>query len=363
MAEEPPGDGRIGLMRAELPRPRPRRRAVLLGGLSLGALALSGCDGVRVGQPAVYTPPPEGIDDLYRRDLLALLETGLGARIGADERSRDLVSGVQEALGQQREAMLTGAEAEDESSASSDGGGDDGDGGSDGGAGDGGGGDAAPTDLQGLSDLLVAIRDLTTDAARQVSGSLARPMLATGVFAAWAAQRLARIAGTEEPTAPPSAEKIEPARDVPESDPPSIGAEVDYHSSLERAQEDEWYAGYVREVLAAAESGKKRSALIALSDADRERAEQLGAFAREDGAKEVLRAAVYPLPGGGVTQELRKDEPEALALTLVEDHVILTGAAPFERRSLSIAAALDQAVLLASLRSSLSALPTLDPEG
>ncbi|MBK0332683.1 DUF4439 domain-containing protein [Brachybacterium halotolerans subsp. kimchii] len=357
-------------MRAELPHPGPRRRAVLLGGLSLGALALSGCDGVRIGQPAVYTPPPEGIDDLYRRDLLALLETGLGAQIEADERSRGLVTGVQEALGRQREAMLTGAEAEDESSASSDGGGSGDSGGSGGtgssdggGTGNGGGGDAAPTDLQGLSDLLVAIRDLTTDAARQVSGSLARPMLATGVFSAWAAQRLARIGGTKAPTRPPSAEKIVPTRDVPESDPPSIGAEVDYHSSLERAQEDEWYAGYVREVLAASASGTQRSALIAQSDADRERAEQLGAFAREDGAKEVLRAAVYPLPGGGVTQELRKDEPEALALTLVEDHVILTGAAPFERRSLSIAAALDQAVLLASLRSSLSALPTLDPEG
>lgn len=351
-------------MRAELSHPGPRRRAVLLGGLSLGALALTGCGEVRIGQPAVFTPPPEGIDDLYRRDLLALLETGLGAQIPADDRSDDLVAGVQEALSQQREAMLTGAEAEDESSAASDGGASsDRAAASDGGASGAGGGDAAPTDLQGLSDLLVAIRDLTADAARQVSGSLARPMLATGVFAAWAAQRLARIAGTEQPDAPPSAEKIVPTRDVPTADPPSIGAEVDYHSSLERAQEDEWYAGYVREVLAASADGKARTALVALSDADRERAEELGSYAREDGAKEVLRAAVYPLPGGGVTQELRKDEPEALALALVEDHVILTGAAPFERRALSIAAALDQAVLLASLRSSLSALPTLDADG
>lgn len=351
-------------MRAELSHPGPRRRAVLLGGLSLGALALTGCGEVRIGQPAVFTPPPEGIDDLYRRDLLALLETGLGAQIPADDRSDDLVAGVQEALSQQREAMLTGAEAEDESSAASDGGtSSDRSAAGDGGASGAGGGDAAPTDLQGLSDLLVAIRDLSADAARQVSGSLARPMLATGVFAAWAAQRLARIAGTEQPDAPPSAEKIVPTRDVPAADPPSIGAEVDYHSSLERAQEDEWYAGYVREVLAASADGKARAALVALSDADRERAEELGSYAREDGAKEVLRAAVYPLPGGGVTQELRKDEPEALALALVEDHVILTGAAPFERRALSIAAALDQAVLLASLRSSLSALPTLDADG
>ncbi|PWH06740.1 DUF4439 domain-containing protein [Brachybacterium endophyticum] len=332
------------------------RRAFLLGSAAAGALALAGCGPVRLGGPAAYTPPPEGIDDLYRKDLLALLDRGLAARIPSHPDTDDLVAGVRTAFSRQRQAMLTGAEAERSASPASD----DGAGASDGTSSE----DAqAPTDLQGLEDLLVRIRDLTADAARQVSGSLARPVLAIGVFAAWAAQRLQIVGSTRKPSAPPSAGSIEPARTVPDSDPPSIGAEVDYRSALERTQEDEWYAGYVREVLAAYESGSARKRLIALSDADRARAENLADFAEEAGAKVVTRDAAYPLPGGAVTDELRKDEPEDLALTLVEDHVILAGAAPFERRPLAIAAALDQAVQLAALRSSLSALPTLDPEG
>jgi hypothetical protein len=349
-------------MRAASASPAPRRRAVLAAGLLAAPFALSGCGRVRLGQPAPYTPPPEGIDDLYRRDLLDLLERGLAARVSAEDETRDLVAGVQKAFGRQRAAMLTGAEAQDEASDASDGGSSSAAASTRAGTSD-GTGDPAPEDLEGLAGLLVEIRELCTDAARQVSGSLARPMLATGVFAAWAAQRLARVADAPAPSAPRTEDRIEPAREVPDSDPPSIGAEVDYHSSLERAQEDEWYAGYLREVLAASASGKERSGLLDQCEADRERAESLGSFAREDGAEEVLREAVYPLPGGAVTRQLREEEPAELALTLVEDHVILAGAAPFERRPLSIAAALDQAVLLASLRSSLSALPTLDADG
>lgn len=37
-------------------------------------LAAAGCGPVQLGQPPTYTPPPPGIDDLYRTDLLMLID-------------------------------------------------------------------------------------------------------------------------------------------------------------------------------------------------------------------------------------------------------------------------------------------------
>ena len=99
--------------------------AVLAAG-TLGAGALGGCGRVALGGPEEYTPPPPGIDDLYRRDLLVLLERAIaGAEDVADaspaaEEDQALASDLAvlvAALPVQRRALLTGAEQERESEA------------------------------------------------------------------------------------------------------------------------------------------------------------------------------------------------------------------------------------------------------
>lgn len=349
----------------ELPSRRPSRRALLRGAAAAGAaLPLSACGPVRIGQPASYTPPPPGIDDLYRQDLLALLDQALalGALAAPDSvlAADDLLLRIRDALSAQRDALLTGAEAEEiESAAPSPSS-------ATAGAPIGGAASPAPADLpagagaQELSDLLIRIRDLAAQAARQVSGSLARPVLAIAAHETWAAGRLASLGVAAAPAPAPEAGQIVPVRDVPASDPPSIGASVDYDQALEAAQEDEWYAGYMHEVLAASASGAQRQALLEEAAGNRERAQQLGQFALADGAPEVRRAAVYPVPGGELSAQTLAALPVQLATALLQDHAALAGAAPFERRPLPIAAALSQAERLAPLVTALPPLPSLE---
>src|SRR5690625_1552553 len=54
--------------------------------------------------------------------------------------------------------------------------------------------------------------------------------------------------------------------------------------------------------------------------------------------------------------------PTQLAQGLLVTHLAVVGAAPFERRPLSIAAALEEAGELASLRAELEPVPSLVPE-
>src|SRR5699024_6685230 len=90
--------------------------------------------------------------------------------------------------------------------------------------------------------------------------------------------------GTGGAAPSPTAEELVPAREVPAADPPSIGAESDYHSTIERAQLEEWYAGYLREVLAARSEGATRQQHLDLTALHRRRAEELGEIAEQDGA-------------------------------------------------------------------------------
>src|SRR5699024_8266563 len=80
--------------------------------------------------------------------------------------------------------------------------------------------------------------------------------VAIAAHTAWAARRLDGDPGGATPA--PTAEELVPAREVPATDPPSNGAESDYHSTIERAQLEEWYAGYLHEVLAARSEGATR---------------------------------------------------------------------------------------------------------
>jgi len=321
---------------------------------SVLALALSGCGAVRLGAPAQYTPPPPGIDDLYRADLLAQIVTArAGAQRllseGADDAVTSVLTALAEALPVQRIALLTGAEQEKEASADpsteapvpAD----------------------APEDLPSLAEVLHALRDLAADAARQVSGSLARPVAAVSAHTAWALVRLHAAAEElgEVPVAP-AAEDLEPTREVPATDPPSIGASEDYHSSLAATQAEEWYAGYAHEVMAGRTADATREAHLALCEIHRDRAAELGAYAEEDGAEVVARQAVYALPAGSLAEDAVGALPTRLSQSLLVDHLALVGAAPFERRPLPIAAALAEAERLGAVLEELPPLPSLTAE-
>ena len=346
--------------RSAAPPPAAPTRRTLLGAAGVAALLpLVGCGRIALGGPEEYTPPPPGIDDLYRTDLLELLEralagtehmVGVGAGDGDPEVSSTLAA-LSSALPVQRTALLTGAEAEDERAAEQ----------------DPAPGQASPppaqdvpADLAELVAVLVRLRDLGASAARQVSGSLARPVVAIAAHTAWAARRLDGDPGGATPS--PTAEELVPARKVPATDPPSIGAESDYHSTIERAQLEEWYAGYLHEVLAARSEGATRQQHLDLTALHRQRAEELGEIAEQDGAPVVARQAVYAVPGGTLDEQSAARLPTLLAQGLLVDHIALVGAAPFERRPLPIAAALQEAERLGALVDRMEPLPSLEVE-
>lgn len=344
-----------------------------------GALTVAGCGPVRVGGPAEYTPPPPGIDDLYRLDLLTLLDRAVASvdllrqesgpsDDGAEDEPADpqatapqatapqvaeALDALAASLPVQRRSLMTGAQLEREQEQSED-------------------PDphldpttapsGVPTDATGLVSLLVELRELCVDASRQVSGSLARPVCATGAHVTWAAARLRNASGQGEVPAPRPAAAIEPTRAVPKQDPPSIGAESDYHTYIESAQEQEWYAAYVHEVLAAATEDAVREGHLTAVETHRARAESLLAIAEEDGAPQVTRQAVYPLPGGTLTDSSIAQLPMMLADGLLTVHVALVGAAPFERRAVAIEAAMTEATVLSLLVAELDPLPSLEPE-
>lgn len=327
----------------------------------MALLPLAACGRIALGGPEEYTPPPPGIDDLYRRDLLELLETAIAgtSRVvaegdaDADPLLSSAVAALSSALPVQRTALLTGAEAEKEREAVEN---------PTPGQTSPPPPQEAPTDLAGLVAALVQLRDLAAAAARQVSGSLARPVVAIAAHTAWAAQRLRGGAGSGGVTPSPTAEELAPTREVPATDPPSIGAESDYHSTIERAQLEEWYAGYLHEVLAARSEDESRQQHLDLSELHRQRAAELGVIAEQDGAPVVARQAVYAIPGGTLDAQAAAQLPTLLARGLLIDHVALVGAAPFERRPLPIAAALQEAERLAPLVDRMEPLPSLEVE-
>ncbi|WP_422116975.1 DUF4439 domain-containing protein [Brachybacterium sp. UNK5269] len=351
-------------VRTSPPAPRLSRRG-LLRSAAAGALALvtlAGCGPVALGGPQEHTPPPPGIDDLYRADLLAVIERAIAGTEHLVEQAGGIAAGspalsaaldvLASALPVQRTALLTGAQAEREREARQ----------------DPRGQSAppppadAPTDTAGLVAALVELRDLAVAASRQVSGSLARPTAGIAAHSAWIALRLRSAAGTGEVTPSPTAEQIVPGREVPATDPPSVGAQADFHTLLEQAQQEEWYAGYLHEVLAARTEGEARERHLGRSALHRARGQALGLIAEEEGAPVVPRQALYPIPGGTLDPERAGQLPTLLAQGLLVDHVSLVGAAPFAHRPLSIAAALAEAELLAPLVDRMEPLPSLEAE-
>lgn len=350
---------------ARRPRPAVSRRAAMTGaGMGLAAL-LAGCGGLRLGSPVEHTPPPEGIDDLYRADLLARLEDLLattGGDTGDLARSRPEVAGhvreLHAALVEHRRAMLTGAEAEAASESA--------------GTASSASGSTSPADPSAgsapdLVGLLAALGEtvaLGADACVQCSGSFARVTGAIAAHLCWAAHRVAAGAPDLALTAtpPPPEQGIQPQREVPASDPPSVAAASDHEAALRRAQEDEWYAAYVQEVRAARSTDAAvREALVTEVAAHRARADRLASTAVEDGVSPLPQEPVYPLPEGGLVDEALDSLPVRIAEALVVDWVALTGAAPFARRAFAISTALTESADLARTGGALPALPSLDP--
>ncbi|MCS6712345.1 DUF4439 domain-containing protein [Brachybacterium sp. EF45031] len=342
--------------------PDPSRRSLLQGAVAgvVTMPVLAACGSVRVGSPAPQTPPPPGIDDLYRRDLLEAVESAwaaAGTPAGAAPAVASALEELRAALQRHREALRTGAEAEAAASAESS-------------SAAAGSPAASPvaTDPAALRGRLVALREMCADAAVQISGRLARPVTAVGAHATWAAVRLAaleaRAAGgssTAEPTvpAPRPAERLTPTREVPAWDPPSIGAEQDYHHMLDLAQQDEWFAAWLHEVIAARSTGQARNDALTLRDRHRTRAEELAGIARADQAPVAMPQAVYALGGDDADDEALARRAVSVSAGLIATHVALAGAAPFERRAVAVAAAYEEATWAGPRVPSLAPLPSL----
>lgn len=348
---------------------RPTRRAALtLGAVAATGGLLAACGPVRWGGPASYTPPPVGIDDVYRPELLAALDelrTTVPHVVSTVPEVGIQVTDLGGALGEQRDALLTGAEASASATPSSSSGGSDGSSSSSTGSSASDGGSSEPVPLWHLVQLLEASATLCADACVQCSGSLARVVGAIGSHHLWTAGRLAALA--QDPTVPaptaPAAEAIAPTRPVPTSDPPSVAATVDYQTELQETQADEWYSGYVFEVLAARTTdATERTRMLDASTVHRDRARSLAAIAAEDQIASVLQEPVYGLPGGEAPTTLDGLPPE-LSATLLADWVALAGASPFARRATMIATAYAEAVTLSGVASALVPLPGLEPAG
>lgn len=342
---------------------RPSRRTALTLGTTVAASALLGaCGPVRLGGPAGYTPPPVGIDDIYRPELLATIDelrSTVPHVVSTLPEVATQVRDLSAALVEQRQALLTGAEASGAASPSS------ASGSTGSGASASDGASSEPVPVFHLVDLLTASALLCADACVQCSGSLARVVGAIGAHHLWTAGRLAAL--SQDPSIPapvaPAAADITPTRTVPDSDPPSVAATVDYQTELQETQGDEWYTGYVFEVLAArATDEAERTRLLDASTAHRDRARELATIAAQDSIASVLQEPVYGLPGGGDPTALDTLPPE-LSATLLTDWVALTGASPFARRATMIATAYAEAVTLSGYASALVPLPGLATDG
>lgn len=320
--------------------------------MGAAALLTSACGPVRVGQPATYSPPPEGIDDLYRADLLKALAPvaaqaerlrGAAGPVGA------LGTQLHSACTAQHAALLTGAEAQRSADASAS-------------ASPSATASAGAPDVPALVRSVQALLTLGTAACVQCSGSFARVVAAICAHQVWAATRAAHLAGgsVAAPTVPAAA-SIRPTRTVPASDPPSVAAQVDYQNELTHTQGDEWYLGYVLEVLAArATDAAARKRLLSAAISHRARAEELARWAQAASITSAVRQPVYPLPHGGADASELAGLPSHIARSLLPDWVAMVGAVPFEHRAYCVSVALTEAQGLSTAVTSLPALPSLD---
>ncbi|MDO5645355.1 MAG: DUF4439 domain-containing protein [Dermabacter sp.] len=368
------------------------RRPLLKGLLAAAGIAgvsavATGCvDGrrIEVGSPAPYTPPPPGIDELYRADALSrttvllasLSAPGAAAAFTIDGASEagaalaDLPRQWAEDLGAHERALQTGAEAEASAAAS------------DGGASAGSqtlansqnpespsaSADAPasePASPASLARALADLRDLYAFGAIQVSGTLARLFASAGSWCTWALSRLTRLASAlgidvQAPEAPALGALI-PTRDVPANDPPVATAASELTALLPGAQTAEWEAAYTLEVVASRDSGEARSRLVGWVAVHRERAEAYGEVASAVGLEPVRREAGYPLPSPLDAARLTALTRE-VSFTSLTNAIALTYGAPFTHRAPFVAAWLTEAGNYAEIAAGLESLPGLESD-
>ena len=226
------------------------RRGFLAG--ILAAPLLASCTGptrIAIGQRETYTPPPPGIDEIYRTELLTSV-TDLAGILETARPHEDFPSFLTSAIATHQRALRTGAEQEKIASAEAN-------------RTEKGGsahesaavGTQAPVERAMLDAArgLAALRDLYAHATIQVSGDFADLCAAGSAWTEWAALRLTRVAkaaAVAGVSAPKPFTDMEPSREVPAIDPPEAAETHLIETPLERAQTDENFAAYALEVAA-----------------------------------------------------------------------------------------------------------------
>ncbi|MBB3021784.1 ferritin-like domain-containing protein [Helcobacillus massiliensis] len=344
-------------MSAATPSPGPisRRmlalRALTLTGAVAAGVTLSGCANgarLRLGQPAQYTPPPPGIDEQYRTDILTALVTAAPVTdsfaAAATGDAQKLSALIAAAMQDQQRAFATAAELEDGTYPSA----------------------ASPADAAAgaaeVAEQLRALRDLMLEATVQVSASLARITASAGVFSIWALSRLAAVTGDSAlaPPAPPSAADLAPTRPVPTEDPAYIDPQDGLAQLMQDAQRDEWFGAYALEVVAARAPKDQRAAHAKRAAVHRSRAESYTPAITALKAEPARREAAYPL-----TAEQRTDEglaalAQEISTTSIAHAVRLSSAATFDQRAAFIAAWAEETPVFAQRAASVDSLPWLE---
>lgn len=337
-----------------------RRRSVL----AAAPLLLTGCGtGLRVGQPAPYSPPPPGIDELVRRDATVATARALGFAQALDAAAAVpgnpavaknltlLVEQSRRCLVEQGRALRTTAENQKHGDAF----------------------DAATPSpspahpreaFAGFGASLAQLRDLYALASLQTSAPFARLCAAAGSWAAWATRRHQMIASAlsvHAPNAPlPSDDALVPAREVPASDPPKAAPADEAKKLLPGAQENCYFAAYALEVIAAHSSGAARATAVAKSKAYAAKGATLGAVAQSLSLEPVARAAGYPLSFRPENPGERSRAEAHFARAARADGIALTAALGFNHRAAAVSHWLWASHSCADYEASLEALPALN---
>lgn len=343
---------------------RPTQKVLARRGFLVAAItapALAGCSGQRriaIGEREAYTPPPPGIDEIYRTDLLQSV-TDFASNLAKTESRGDFPSFLAAALTTHQRALRTGAEQEEtasaeakESSRTT-------------------AASAAPGSSSKMpaekamaesARSLAALRDLYAQAAIQVSGDFADLCASGAAWAEWAASRLAHRAHEakiEGVSGPEQFTDAEPSREVPKIDPPEPAEASLIEVPLQRAQEDENFAAYALEVAATRVEKERRDSYVKAARSHAARAEEFGKVSERLGFEPVAREAGYALPrplDAKKAAEMRIDITSRSLANAVE----LVGLAPFGERAPFLFAALESAKSLEPLHERLAPFPGID---
>ncbi len=329
--------------------------------VALATPLLAGCSGptrIALGGRETYTPPPPGIDEIYRTELLKAV-TDLAASTAHAEPKGDFPALLTAPLEVHQKALRTGAEqektasAEVESSARSTAS-----------AMSGSRGVKVPAAraMVEASRNLASLRDLYAHAAIQVSGDFADLCASGAAWAELAAARLARrarAAGINDVRAPKGFSDAKPAREVPDIDPPEPADANLIKAPLQSAQTDENFAAYALEVAATRVAKNHRDGYVKAANLHAERAEAFGEVAARLGFDPVAREAGYALPHPFSAEDAATMRVDVTARSLA-NAVELTGLAPFSERAPFLFAALESAKALEPLEEHIAPFPGID---